>query len=375
MESQRHLFDLPDEVTYLNAAYLGPRLRRVGEAGSEALSRTGRPWEIAPADFFADAEVARRRFAELVGGDADGVAIIPSVSYGIATAARNLSLSRGQKVVVLAEQFPSNVYEWRDAAARAGAEVVTVPRPPDHDWTAAVLDRIDDDTAIVAVPNCHWTDGTVVDLVRVGETVRAAGASFVIDATQSLGARPLDVKAVQPDWLVVTGYKWMLGPFSLGYCWVAPHMRDGEGLERNWITREGAEDFTGLVEYTDGFAPGARRYDMGERSNFHVLPMGIAAIDQLLAWGVPEVEDYIGGLTDAIAGGATSLGWDVAPASSRSRHMLGLRRPDGIPEKLTDMLKEAGVYVSVRGSSIRVSPHVYNDPGDVARLLEVLERV
>lgn len=375
MESQRHLFDLPDGVTYLNAAYLGPRVRSVGEAGTEALSRTARPWEITPADFFADAEVARQRFGELVGGDADGVAIVPSVSYGIATAARNVPLARGQKVVVLAEQFPSNVYEWRDAAARAGAEVVTVPRPPDHDWTTAVLDRIDGDTAVVAVPNCHWTDGTVVDLVRVGEATRSVGAALVVDATQSLGVRPLDVREVQPDWLVVTGYKWMLGPFSLGYCWVAPHLRGGVPLERNWITREGAEDFTGLVEYTDGFAPGARRYDMGERSNFHVLPMGLASIDQLLRWGVANVEGYIGGLTDAIADGATSLGWDVAPATSRSRHMLGLRRPGGIPEKLGDMLKEAGVYVSVRGSSIRVSPHVYNDAEDVARLLEVLDRV
>lgn len=375
MDSQRHLFDIPEDVTYLNAAYLGPRLHAVEEAGQDALRRTARPWEISPQDFFADAEIARERFAALVGGDADGVAIVPSVSYGMALASRNLPIERGKTVVVLEEQFPSNVYEWRDAAGRAGGSVVTVARPPDHDWTRAVLELIGDDTAIVAVPNCHWTDGTVVDLVRVGEAARSAGAALVVDATQSLGVRPLDVRAVQPDWLVTTGYKWMLGPFSLGYCWVAPHLREGEALERNWITRAGAEDFTGLVQYTDGFAPGARRYDMGERSNFHALPMGIAAITQLLDWGVASIEEYIGALTDAIADGATSLGWDVAPRASRSRHMLGLRHPGGIPEKLPELMKEAGVFVSVRGSSIRVSPHVYNDATDGARLLEVLERL
>lgn len=374
MESQRSLFDIPEDVTYLNAAYLGPRLKSVEAAGRAALEKTARPWEIAPEHFFAEAEIARERFAALVGGDADGVALIPSVSYGIALAAKNLPVARGKNVVVLEEQFPSNVYEWRDAAARAEGAVVTVPRPDDHDWTSAVLERLDEKTAIVAVPNCHWTDGTVVDLVRVGEAARAVGAALVVDATQSLGVRPLDVRAVQPDWLVVTGYKWMLGPFSLGYCWVAPHLRDGEPLERNWLVRAGAEDFAGLVRYTDELAPGARRYDMGERANFHLLPMGIAALEQLLAWGTGSIEAYIGALTDAIADGAASLGWDVAPRASRSRHMLGLRKPGGIPEKLPALLKDANVYVSVRGSSIRVGPHVYNDQEDVARLLEVLER-
>ncbi|MDQ3953447.1 MAG: aminotransferase class V-fold PLP-dependent enzyme [Actinomycetota bacterium] len=245
MESQRSLFDIPEDVTYLNAAYLGPRLRSVDAAGRAALARTARPWEIAPEHFFFDAEVARERFASLVGGDADGVALVPSVSYGIALASKNLPLPRGKNVVVLDEQFPSNVYEWRDAAARAEAAVVTVPRPGDHDWTRPVLGYVDDDTAIVAVPNCHWTDGTVVDLVRVGEAARAVGAALVVDVTQSLGVRPLDVREVRPDWLVVAGYKWMLGPFSLGYCWVAPHLREGEPLERNWLTRAGAEDFAG----------------------------------------------------------------------------------------------------------------------------------
>jgi selenocysteine lyase/cysteine desulfurase len=374
MESQRHLFDIPDDVTYLNAAYLGPRLHSVARAGQDALETTARPWAISPPDFFSDAEVARERFAQLVGGDPDGVAIVPAVSYGIATAARNLPIPPGGNVVVLAEQFPSNVYEWHHAAEVAGGAVVTVPRPEDHDWTNAVIDRVDEHTAIVAVPNCHWTDGTVVDLVRVGEAARAAGAALVVDATQSLGARPLDVAAVRPDWLVVAAYKWMLGPFSLGYSWVAPHLRDGQPLERNWLTREGAEDFAGLVRYTAAFAPGARRYDMGERANFHLLPMGIAALDQMLSWGPDAVEAYSATLTDLIAEGATSLGWEVAPREHRSRHMIGLRPPGGIPEKLADLLAEARVYVSVRGDSIRVSPHVYNDANDVARLLEVLER-
>jgi selenocysteine lyase/cysteine desulfurase len=375
MESQRDLFDIPDGVTYLNCSYLSPLMKPVVAAGHVAVTSKAHPWEITPPDFFTGSEIARERFGALVGGDADGVAITPSVSYGIALAAKNLPIERGQTIVVLEEQFPSNVYEWRAAAERSGARVVTVPRPEDHDWTAALLERVDDSTAVVAVPNCHWTDGTLVDLVAVGEAAHSSGAALVVDAIQSLGARPFDVGAVQPDWLVTAVYKWMLGPFALGFCWVAPQWRDGDPLELNWISRAGAEDFTGLVEYTDGFAPGARRYDMGERSNFVNLPMAVTAIEHLLEWGVDEIEGYITTLTDEIAAGADSLGWDVAPRERRARHMLGLRRPGGIPEKLPGLLKDAGVYVSMRGSSIRVSPHVYNTPEDAARLLEVLEGV
>ncbi|HEV2757332.1 MAG TPA: aminotransferase class V-fold PLP-dependent enzyme [Actinomycetota bacterium] len=373
MDSQRALFGIPDDVAYLNCAYLSPLTERVREAGRSAVDGKARPWKITPPDFFTDSERARKAFAALVNGDADGVAITASVSYGIALAARNLPLARAKNVLVLEEQFPSNVYEWRAAAAAAGGAVVTVPRPGDDDWTAAILQRIDGSVGIVALPNCHWTDGTLIDLVRVGEAARAVGASLVVDVIQSLGARPFDVEAVRPDWVVCACHKWLLGPFSLGLCWVAPQWRDGEPIERNWITRAGAEDFTALALYTDGFAPGARRYDMGGRSNFANVAMAVTAMEEILGWGVEQIEAYVGELTDEVAAGAEALGWQVAPRERRARHMLGLRREGGVPEGLPQRLKDANVHVSVRGSSIRVSPHVYNSRADVARLLEVLE--
>jgi selenocysteine lyase/cysteine desulfurase len=372
MESQRGIFGIPDDVAYLNCAYLSPLTERVRETGRAAVEGKARPWEIAPVDFFTDSERIRERFAALVGGDADGVAVTASVSYGVALAARNLPLGRGRNVLVLEEQFPSNVYQWRATAASAGGSVVTVPRPEDRDWTSSVLERVDDSVGIVALPNCHWTDGTLVELEKVGEAARSAGAALVVDVIQSLGARPFDVGAVRPDWVVCACHKWLLGPFSLGLCWVAPEWRDGEPIERNWITRAGAEDFTGLAIYTDGFAPGARRYDMGGRSNFVNVAMSLAAMEDILEWGVDEIESYIGALTDEVAAGAEGLGWEVPPPERRARHMLGLRRPGGIPEGLPARLKDANVHVSVRGSSIRVSPHVYNTSADVARLLEVL---
>src|SRR5215208_4163878 len=239
---QRGLFEIPEDIVYLNCAYMSPQLRSAREIGERAVSRKSRPWEITPDDFFEDAEKVRTLFARLVGGDADGVAIVPSVSYGIAVATANVQVREGQKIMILEDQFPSNVYPWRELAAHSGAELVTVARPEDYDWTRALLEEIDADTAVVAVPNCHWTDGSLVDLASVGESVREAGAALVVDAVQSLGAHPFDVSEVRPDFLVAASYKWLFGPYGVGYMYVGEEYREGKPIEHNWINRRGSED-------------------------------------------------------------------------------------------------------------------------------------
>src|SRR5262249_30996763 len=156
-------------------------------------------------------------------------------------AARNLPLRAGQRVLVLAEEYPSGVYTWRVAAERAGAEILTVGREPGQSWTEAVLAALDERVAIVSVPNVHWTDGALVDLGPTARRAQERGARLVIDGSQSVGAMPIDVEALRPDYLVTVGYKWLLGPFSLAYLYVAGEHRDGEPLEENWIGRAGAD--------------------------------------------------------------------------------------------------------------------------------------
>ncbi|MBZ4417473.1 aminotransferase class V-fold PLP-dependent enzyme [Myxococcus sp. RHSTA-1-4] len=370
--SQRHLFELPDGVTYLNCAYMSPQLRSVRAAGEAALGLKARPWRVKPEDFFTGSEALRGLFARLVGADTDGVALVPSASYGTAVAAANLRVREGQRMVVLAEEFPSNVYPWRELARRERAEVVTVARPEDGDWTRAVLAEVDARCAVVAVPHCHWTDGSYVDLVRVGARAREVGAALVVDGTQSVGALQLDVGTVRPDFLVAAGYKWLMGPYSLGYLYVAPQHREGVPLEQNWLLRQGSEDFSRLVDYRDAYQPGARRFDVGERSNFQLVPMAAAALEQLLAWGVEDVQRTLRALTDRIARGATGLHLEVTPEAHRVGHLIGLRRRGGYAPTVARRLAEQDIHVSVRGENLRVSPHLYNTPEDVDRLLTAL---
>jgi len=371
---QRDLFDLPDDVAYLNCAYMSPLLKRAVQLGAEGIARKARPWTISPADFFTDSERARGLFAELVGATAEDIALVPSASYGLAIAAANLPFAEGRRILVLADQFPSNVYTWRELAAGTGGEVVTVARPADGDWTAAILARLDQRVAIAALPHCHWTDGGLIDLVAVGARCREVGSALVIDATQSLGALPLDLAAVRPDYLVCAGYKWLLGPYSLGYLYIAPRHQDGRPLEQNWIARAGSDDFARLIDYQDRYQPGARRFDMGERSNVALLPAGIAALEQLLRWGQAAIAGTLAARNAGIVERAAALGMRAIPVHLRAGHFVGLRLPGGAPAGLPERLAKEQVYVSLRGDSVRVTPHLYNNDADVDRLFGVLER-
>ncbi len=371
---QRALFDIPDDVAWLNCAQMSPLMKPAIAAGESAVRRKAHPWTIRPIDFFTDSEAARALFAEIVGADADEIAIVPSVSYGMAVAARNLTAPLGARILLLDEQFPSNVYAWRELAARTGARIDTVPRPTDDDWTAAILERIGDDVALAALPNNHWTDGGLVDLERVAAALREAGAALAVDVTQSLGALPLDVRRVRPDFLVAGSYKWLLGPYSLGFLYVAPKYHGGRPLEYNWITRAGSEDFAGLVDYRDDYQPGARRFDMGERSNFALMPQAMAAMRQILDWGVDNIAATLAARNAEIAARARTLGLESVSPHLRAGHFLGLRFAGGVPDGLGQRLAAENIHVSVRGASLRVTPHLYNTDSDIDRFFAVLER-
>jgi selenocysteine lyase/cysteine desulfurase len=351
---------------------MSPLLRKAINAGIGGMHSKGRPWTITPSDFFSDVEIVRGLAATIIGCDANDISLIPATSYGIATAMRNLIFETGQEILVLEEQFPSNVYGWMELARRSGVKLKTVPRPPNSDWTQTILNAINSKTALAALPHCHWTDGSLIDLELISDSLHRHDAALVVDATQSLGAMPLDIKRIQPDFLVASCYKWLLGPYSTGILYVAPKHQNGQPIELGWANRAGSEDFTSLVSYTDKYQAGARRFDMGERSNFALLPPMIVGFQQIIDWGVNAIQETITGMTDIIANRAEENGLNVGNRSHRAGHFLGVRLPGGVPSNLTLELANHGVFVSVRGDSVRITPHLYNNSDDVDRLFEFL---
>jgi selenocysteine lyase/cysteine desulfurase len=358
---------------------MSPLPKKVEEAGHAGVAQKRVPSDITPEDFFRGLDQIRDRFARLVKvADSDDIAVIPSASYGIATAARNLPVSGTQNIVVTAAQFPSNVYVWRRMAGESGAELRTIapsagePRQGEA-WNERLLDAIDESTALVALGQVHWTDGTLFDLAAVGNRAREVGAAMVIDGTQSVGALPFDVGELQPDALVCAGYKWLMGPYSLGVAYFGPRFEGGVPLEETWIARVGSDDFPRLVDYQDGYRPGAARFEPGEISNFVLVPMLNAALELMEDWGVAEIQAYCRSLTDPLVAQAAELGFGAEEASWRAGHMVGLRMAEGVqPQALQVQLAANRIQVSVRGDVLRVSPHAYNDMSDINSLVSAL---
>jgi len=373
---QKHLFSLPENSHYLNCAYMSPIPRRVEEEGLAAIRQKAKPQGIGPEDFFRASDEVRTLFARLTHiADPQHVALIPAASYGLATVARNTSLRRGDKIVVVHEQFPSNIYTWHRLAEAKGGRVHVV-LPPDGvedrgaKWNERILDAIDVHTSVVALPHVHWADGTRFDLARIGVRAREIGAALVIDGTQSVGALPFDVRALQPDALICAGYKWLLGPYSLGVAYLGPRYECGVPLEENWIARKNSEDFAGLVQYEDAYQPGALRFDVGERSNFILAPMLVAGLKYLVDWGVESIQNYCERLTHDALAEVQSLGYLFESPEWCAAHLFGVRLPPGLSvAHLHEALKIRDISVSIRGNAVRISPHVYNDEGDMAALI------
>lgn len=365
----RELFDLPDDISYLKACSATPLMHRVCEAGLAGVTMKSRPWTIGSDDTFGAGERARALFARLIGGRPDDISLCPSASYGLSVAARNLAIGDGRNVVILDEQFPSNVYPWTDAIRRCGGNLVAVPRPDDGDWTEPTLAAITNATAVAALPAVHWTDASTVDLSAVGRRCRDTGTALVLDLSQSLGAAPFDLATVEPDYMVAVTEKWLLGPYQLAFLYVAPKHQQGVPIEFGWMNREQADDYDNLVDYRETYQPGARRFDMGEKGNYVTLPMAVEALEQIIAWTPAAIEDQLAPLIDLTAHEATRLGLRPTPSPGRSRHMIGLRRDDRLPADLPQRLAARGVHVTMRGGCLRVAPHVYNEQRDVERLI------
>lgn len=368
----RALFEIPDDVAYFNCASIGPLPCAARAAIEDGAARRAQPWRVTMKHWIDDHEERRALFAGLAGVEADAIALIPSVSYGVAVAARNLDARPGQQVLLIAEDFPSDVYTWRAFAAGKGCEILTVSQPSGETWTDALLARLDESVAVVAIPNVQWTDGALIDLVRIGARAREVGAALVVDASQSFGVMPLDLEAIRPDFLITVGYKWLLGPYGLAYLYADEKYRGGVPLEQNWLSRLGSEDFSSLVDYRDEYRPGARRFDMGERSALEMNDGAVASLRLFHDWGVAAIAERLAATTARIEAEAKGLGLPISSAPARGPHLLGIELSREAAVRAFSHLRERGVYVAFRGNAIRIAAHVYNNDADVDRLIAAL---
>lgn len=393
----KDMFELPASPIYLDCASRSPLPISVRAVGEASVRRKSAPWEIGDTD--AVAKRVRLKAARLLGcGDPASIALCPSTSFAFSAAAGALAASIPAEgdVVVLEDEMSSSVLAMQHLCASTGATLRVVPRPPDGDWTAAILRCAGgwswDALAVLSVPNAHWIDGSIVDLAKICARVaevreaRSTDAPHVlVDATQSLGALPIDVEALGVDLCAASVHKWLLGPYGLSVAYVSPRLHDAAPpLVHDDHGRTGASATTSppfrtipiaggrLAPYPETFQRGARRFDGGGRPNPIILPMVDAALDVVLGLGVR-----------AIAAGLDAL---TAPAKRRLRATTGVSLPAATApgffgcrfrvtaqaERARDYLAENGVRATARFGALRVSAHLYNTPADLERLCDDL---
>ncbi len=368
--SQRALFDIPEDVAYFNCAYQGPQLKAASAAMFEGLRHKERPWQVAPTDFFEQPERLRQLLAEITGAKADNFALMPSASYGLATAAQALSphLKPGDEILMIAETFPSTYLTWKRVSEETGASIRMVETPADHDWTSAILEAITPATKLLSLPHCHWGTGAMIDVAKVSDAARAQAAYQVYDLTQSLTAIPFDFDRVKPDFVATAGYKWMLFPYALSSLYVDEKWHDARPLEETWMNREGAHIFEKLAQYSNVYQKGARRFDMGEKSMPALIPGGIAALQQIAEWGVENIAETLRALNTRIATVLEDVGLTPVDETMRSPNILGASAKDGLPDGLLPALAEEKIYISRRGDSLRFAPYLHINELDMERL-------
>lgn len=381
MINQKDKFKIPDDITYLNGAYMSPLLKGAEKIGHKSVSQKCFPYKTTVEDFFKNTIKLKQEFSKLIEVDNyQKIAIIPSVSYGVATVANNIKLNTGDEILVVEEQFPSNIYSWQKIAKKNNASVRVISAPGDFkqrgkQWNQLILNAINDKTAVVSISQIHWADGTLFDLQTIRKKTRTHNTLLIIDGTQSVGAMPFSVKKIQPDALICAGYKWLLGPYSIGLAYYSNTFNHGEPIEENWINRKNSEDFTGLVNYEEQYQPKAGRYNVGEMSNFTLTPMLIKAIEQLNDWQPSNIQNYCKSISKNAIKELQNLGCFIEDDNYRAHHLFGIYLPKTIDlDKLKAEFNKDNIYVSFRGNAIRISSNVYNTTEDFEKLVHCFKK-
>ena len=333
LKHQKHLFDIPQEVTYLNIASQSPSFKAIYDAGLEGLKQKNRPYKITGSDYFEPVIELKKLFAKLIGAnDYNRIATIPSVSYGMATVAKNIKLNEGDEILVVDEQFPSNYYSWKKLADENKAIIKTVAHQKNTEgsvmqWNQDILDAITDKTAFVAIGNIHWSNGSLFDLKAIRKKTKTHNALLIIDGSQTIGALPFSIKEIEPDALICAGYKWLFGPYGCAYAYFGTHFDDGSSLEENWANRLNSENFAGLTNYEPQYKPLANRYSVGQSGNFIYIKMQIEALKQVITWTPKAIQEYCKTISNEAVSELRALGCNIEDDTYRTHHLFGIELP------------------------------------------------
>ena len=372
---QRNLFNIPDEIVYLNTAYISPLSLKVEKAINKGCKLETEPWKIDPAfHFFHQIKETKIIFSNLFNISYKNVSLIPSASYGISTAANNIKLTKTKnKILILKDQFPSNVYPWMELSKKQEGVLEIIDDLNETTLTEEIINKISEEVAVVAIPNIRWTDGYIIDLKKVSGACKKFDVNLILDLTQSAGAMQIDLKEINPEFAIIANYKWMLGPYSTGFLYISDKFIDGVPLEETWIGRKNSQDFSKLTDYQSLYNLDSIRFDMGQRANFSLLPGVKAALEQLHDWSIKKIENTLYQNNMIICKGLLDLGFEILEEKNRAPHFISARLPGYEGDSLINNLKKNKIFISERSGYLRITPHLWNNEEDFFKLINCLK--
>jgi selenocysteine lyase/cysteine desulfurase len=368
-------FEFEDAV-YLNAAAIGPLPRVSVRAVQQALEWEKFPHKLPEGAHFAQPNRVRALVATLIGARPEEIAMTTGTSGGLQAIAAGIEWRKGDEVLVARGEFPAHFTTWLPLEGSAGVKV-TVVAPRGRFLTADdFIERIGPRTRLISASLVRFDDAALLDARRVADACHAAGALLALDAAQCAGAMPIDVASLGCDFLVSSGYKWLLSPYGTGFLWIrgalVEQMREAPFY---WQALEDAENFHSLSLGSYKRAQGARRWDSSETASFLNLAAMEASLEFLLRAGVRTIWEHNRALLSEMIRRLPSDRCVLAsPADPDARGpyvCIAAHRPDGTAA-LFEKLQKAGVVVALREGAVRVAPHLYNSERDIDRLLTVL---
>ncbi len=350
--------------TFLNSATFGQLPRRAVEAMQTHLAHRD---ELACADFldwYTDADRLRRGLARLIHAAPDDIAFIPNASTGLAIVMGGIDWRPGDRILTLADEFPNYLY-LAAPADRHRVEFAVAP------WER-FYDSVDDRTRLVAISEVNYSSGFRPPLEEMSCFLRERGVLLFVDGTQSVGALHHDVRRTQPDMLAVHGYKWMLAPTGVGFMYVRPELRERlPSILVGWRSHKTWREVDHLHHGKPEFVAAAERYEGGSLP-FPLLYAMEQSVDLMLEIGAGAIERRVLDLADRTRSLLRRLG---ATAPDGTSQIVAGQFPGRDVSALARELKARRVLVAARKGYLRVSPHLYNNEEDLARLEEELSRL
>ena len=369
---QKNLFSIENDIHYLNCAYMAPILKESEKLAIDAIHRQRNPHTFKPHHFFEITQKIRNEFGKLICSSYENIAIMPSTSYGFANAFNNINSIR-KTAITIGNEFPSGYFAIEKWSKKNNKKLIVVEQEnlTPQQWNNQIIDKINEDTAVVLISSVHWMNGIKLNLEEIGEKCKKTGAYFIVDGTQSVGAVPINVKELNIDALICASYKWLLGPYSMALGYFSERFNNGIPIEESWMNRSNAQNFSELTEYDSNYMPYAGRYNVGQTTNFILSPIMLNGLEQLNKWGIANINKYCNLLYNELKELCQNMDINFVDKNDSSQHLfsLGISKKTNSKE-LKEKLEKKNVFVSLRGEFLRVSLNVFNDSNDLKKLVE-----